>query len=188
MSDNDEAIEGSPIEGPPEAGESHTGRVKWFDPVKGFGFIATEMEGDILVHKSVLHDAGRESLSEGATVVCETVRREKGLQAVRLVSVDENTSTPRPPRPRGPRRAPMHRARERRDEVVPEGEVIEVEVKWFNRTKGYGFVTRGEGTDDIFIHAEVLRRRDMEDLVPGQRLRVRVGQGHRGPLVADVES
>lgn len=183
MSDNDEAIGGSP-----ESGESYTGRVKWFDPVKGFGFIATQTEGDILIHKSVLHDAGRESLGEGATVVCETVRREKGLQAVRLVSVDESTVEPRAPRPRGPRRAPMHRARGRRDEVAAEGEVIDVEVKWFNRTKGYGFVTQGEGTDDIFIHAEVLRRRDMEDLEPGQRLRVRVGQGQRGPLVADIET
>ena len=187
MSDNDEAIGGLPTEGTSPAGDGRTGRVKWFDPVKGFGFIATDSDGDILIHKTVLHDAGRETLEEGVTVVCETVRREKGLQAVRLASVDESTAEPRQFRPRGPRRAARHRPRGQGDAPVPEGEAIDVEVKWFNRTKGYGFVTRNDGSNDIFIHAEVLRRQGMEDLAPGQQLRVRIGVGQRGHLVAEIE-
>ena len=168
-------------------GSRFQGTVKWFDAVKGYGFIvASDGDGDILIHKSVLQQAGRETLNEGATVVCEAVRREKGLQATRLVELDDSTARPPTSRP-SPVRAPQHRSRPAQDRVVAEGDFIDVEVKWFNRIKGYGFVTQGEGTRDIFIHAEGLRRHGLQELEPGQRVRVRVGEGNRGPLVAEIE-
>lgn len=43
-------------------------------------------------------------------------------------------------------------------QVTPSSGLERVLVKWFNRTKGFGFLTRGEGTEDIFIHMETLRR------------------------------
>ena len=68
-----------------------------------------------------------------------------------------------------------------------EGEFFDATAKWFNAEKGYGFVTRGEGTPDVFVHIKALRRVGIEELLPGQSLRVRVGQGPKGPQVAEIE-
>jgi len=175
------------LENEPPTGSRYQGIVKWFDAVKGYGFVVSDSgDGDILIHKSVLQQSGRDNLHEGATVICEAVRREKGLQAIKLLELDDSTARPSPPKQMGGRAAP-YRNRPTTDPVAAEGEFIEVEVKWFNRIKGYGFVTQGEGTRDIFIHAEVLRRHGVQDLEPGQRVRVRIGEGSRGPLVAEIE-
>lgn len=105
------------------------------------------------------------------------------MQAMSIVEIDTSHAVPPPPRrpPRGP-------AAPRPDypPVEGDGDFVDVSVKWFNRVKGYGFVTRGEGTRDVFIHAEILRRQGIEDLQPGQQIRVRIGEGPRGPLVTDV--
>ena len=160
-----------------------SGRVQWFNAAKGFGFLTpADNSGDVFIHLSTLRQAGHEGVEEGATVVCEAVRGPKGLQAIRLIEVDATTAI----RPGfvsqedyddDPRHPPLQ----------AESDAFEVMVKWFNIEKGYGFVTRGEGTQDIFIHIKTLRKIGFADLKPGQLLLVRTGQGPKGPQVAEIE-
>ena len=75
------------------------GRVKWFDATRGFGFLVSDqVDGDVLLHFSVLRDHGRRSVPEGATIECVPVRLDRGLQAKRVISIDTSTALPQPAR------------------------------------------------------------------------------------------
>ena len=155
------------------------GKIKWFNALKGYGFITPDgMLGDVFIHHSALRQAGYDGVEQGATVRCEAVRGPKGLQAVRVLLVDMSTAIAVPVRPMREAEYPS---------VEAEGEFFEATAKWFNIEKGYGFVTRGEGTPDVFIHIKALRRVGIEELLPGQPLRVRVGRGPKGPQVAEIQ-
>lgn len=159
-----------------------SGTVKWFDVVKGYGFIVPDDgKDDVLIHSSCLKQFGREALDEGATVVCEVVRRPRGYQALKVLDVDDATAVRSPVQSQT---SPL--GRPTAANVVPIGEFETAIVKWFNRARGYGFVTRGEGTPDIFVHMETLRRFGVRDLVPGQEVRVRFGEGPKGLMVAEM--
>ena len=161
-------------------GQHCTGRVKWFDATRGFGFLISEdCQGDVLIHFSVLKEHGRRSLPEGATVECIAAHQDRGFQARKILSIDLSTALPMPARPV---HAPGERA-DRKALAEAAGEYEPVEVKWFNRVKGYGFLNRageGEEAEDIFVHMETVRQSQIVDLQPGQQLEARIAEGRKG--------
>lgn len=154
-----------------------TGVVKWFDVAKGFGFIVPDngMQ-DVLLHVTCLRRDGYQTILEGTRIVALVQRRERGYQAFRILSMDQSTAV-------HPSQLPPVKTHV---QVTPTSGLERVLVKWFNRTKGFGFLTRGEGTEDIFIHMETLRRFGMTELRPGQTVLIRFGTGDKGLMAAEI--
>jgi cold shock protein len=154
-----------------------TGVIKWFDVAKGFGFIVPDngMQ-DVLVHVTCLRRDGYQTVLEGTRVVALIQKRDRGYQAFRILSMDQSTAV-------HPSQMPPVKTHV---QVTPSSGLERVLVKWFNRTKGFGFLTRGEGTEDIFIHMETLRRFGLTELRPGQVVLVRFGDGDKGLMAAEI--
>ena len=161
-----------------------SGRVKWFNPTQGLGFIVSEQcTGDVLVHYSVLREHGRRSLREGALVECLVDRSDRGLQARQIISIDFTEALPRPIRS-------ATAAAERDDRpalTATAGGFEPVVVKSFNRTKGFGFLNRtSDHSEDIFIHMETVRLSGLADLQPEVSLEARIADGRRGLTAVEI--
>ena len=169
-----------PVELPPV-----TGRVKWFDATRGFGFLVSDdIDGDVLLHFSVLREHGRRSVPEGAVIECVPVRLERGLQAKRILSIDVSMALPQQPRSS----IPSAERSDRKALVDSAGEFEPVEVKWFNRVRGYGFVKRPDalGGEDVFVHMETVRSAHLPELQPGEKLEARIAPSGKGLTAVEL--
>ena len=156
------------------------GHVKWFDPNKGFGFIVAETGGpDILLHVNVLRNFGQSSVADGAWVEVVTHQTERGVQAVEVVSI-----TP-PARESEPLLTDIAQLDEAEILSAP---LEPARVKWFDKGKGFGFANVFGRAEDVFLHIEVLRQSGLADLQPGEALALRVIEGKRGRMAAEVRA
>jgi len=153
-----------------------SGLVKWFDVGRGYGFIIPDngMQ-DILLHLSCLKRDGFEAPLEGTRVICEAVARQKGYQCLRVLAVDTSTAI-----------NPVERRPRTHTNVTASSAWVRAKVKWFNRARGFGFASEGEGSPDIFIHMETLRKTAIADLLPDSWIYIRFGDGPKGKMAAEV--
>lgn len=156
------------------------GQVKWFDPSKGFGFVVSDSGGpDILLHVNVLRNFGQSSVADGARIEVVTHRTERGVQAVEVISI---TPPERSDSPVLTDFADMDMAALRQRPLEP------ARVKWFDKGKGFGFANVFGRPEDVFLHIEVLRQSGLADLQPGEALAMRVIEGKRGRMAAEVHA
>jgi len=154
------------------------GQVKWFDPTKGFGFVVAEEGGpDILLHVNVLRNFGQSSVADGAQIEIVTHRTDRGVQAIEVVSIvpPEREDTP-----------VLSDFADLEVGVLEDAPLDPARVKWFDKGKGFGFANVFGRPEDVFVHIEVLRQSGLADLQPGEAVAMRVIEGRRGRMAAEV--
>ncbi len=161
------------------------GLVKWFDLKRGYGFVIVEGKPDVLVHLSVINRDGCEVPLTGATINLTCEMRPKGLQCTKVHSVNNSTGFI-------PAETPV--SHERKVDPKTLSEWCRVCVKWFNRARGYGFVTTMPRNEhgDIYIHMESLRQMkgfsSRSIIQEGDEFDVRYGKTHKGFSVVEVRT
>lgn len=163
-----------------EVARQVTGLVKWFDPTKGYGFVLNDEGGsDILLHGNVLRNFGRSSVADHSRITVLVQPTARGLQAVEVLDILPPESDGTPP------------IADLDAEVIEHLDSLPLRparVKWFDKVKGFGFANIFGLADDIFIHVEVLRHSGFSDLAIGEAIGIRVIEGPRGLMAAQIVS
>ena len=171
LSQTFEAPSGPPVDG----------LVKWFNPEKGFGFVElSDGSGDAFLHGSVLSQSGINAVQPGETVKVRVGPGHKGPHITEIISVDSSTATP----------TTLRRSNFGPTTSNGSSSGIAVEetgsVKWFNVERGYGFIARDSGAEDVFVHISALERSGLTNLGEGQPVIVDVVEGRKGLEAARV--
>jgi CspA family cold shock protein len=161
------------------------GTVKFFNAAKGFGFVARDDGGeDVFVHISAVEQAGLQGLASGQPLGFTLVERNGKVSAIDIKIEGE----PMPIEDSGPRRddrgapgAAPSGARGRRQLT---GERTSGTVKFFNTTKGFGFIARDDGQADAFVHISAVQRAGMTGLDEGDRVAFDIEVDDRGKFAA----
>ena len=156
-------------------------KVKWYNPDKRYGFVVlSDGSGDAFLHATALAGLGIRTLQPGETLALRVAPTERGLLVTEVISVDSSTAAPSRPS--------WTRVGSASDRQPSEASVQEMgTVKWYNATKGFGFIVRDSGGKDVFLHASILDRADITSLSEGQRVFVDVAEGRRGPEAASIQ-
>ncbi len=166
------------IDGEDDDTRQVSGLVKWFDPVKGFGFVVAEAGGpDILLHVNVLRNFGQSSVADSAKIVISVQDTSRGVQAIEVLSIEP---------PLGNEDMALSDFVDLDLDEVRKLPLVPGRVKWFDKGKGFGFANIFSQPEDVFLHVEVLRRSGLADLQPGEALALRVVDGKRGRMAAEV--
>ncbi|SHI68690.1 cold-shock protein [Wenxinia saemankumensis] len=156
-----------------------TGHVKWFDTAKGYGFIVAEgVPRDVLLHGNVLRAFGQNSVADGAPIKIRAQQTPRGIQAVEILSIE-------PPAHQG-ESATLPDMRDLTPAELAALPLVPARVKWFDRTRGFGFANVYGRPEDVFVHIEVLRLSGLSDLEPGEAVALRIIDGRRGKMAAEV--
>lgn len=155
------------------------GTVKWFDPVKGFGFVVADGGGsDILLHVNVLRNFGQSSVADGARIVLMVQETDRGVQASSVAAITPPVGV----QPSLPDIIELDQAEIARTPLLP------ARIKWFDKTKGFGFANIFGRSEDVFVHMDVLRQSGLADMAPGEAIVLRVIDGKRGLMAAEVRA
>jgi cold shock protein len=156
------------------------GRVKWFDPTKGFGFIVSdETESDVLLHANVLRNFGQGSVADGAGITVRVQKTQRGVQAIEVVRIAP---------PEGVTFPLGDEAGQLASEDLLALPLEPARVKWFDKGKGFGFANVFGRAEDVFVHVEVLRVSGFADLAGGEAVVLRIVEGKRGRMAVQVLS
>jgi len=159
------------------SGPPLSGVVKWFSPEKGFGFVSlSDGSGDAFLHGSLLTQSGIGAVQPGETLEVRVGPGHKGPHVTEVLSVDGSTAVPM-----ASRRSIAQAATSNGPSVEETGT-----VKWFNTERGYGFITRSSGDDDVFVHISALERSGLAGLSEGDRVVIDVAEGRKGPEAARI--
>lgn len=167
---------------PPGDAARLSGKIKWFNRSKGFGFIVPDDgTGDVFLPLAVLDRSGYSEAPDGARIVFESVQGPKGRAVSQIFELDVSTAAPRKPREARP---PRH---EREEEARGPTEALDGVVKWYDTARGFGFILPNDGGKDVFVHVTALHRAGIEELQPGQSVRMQVAQGRRGREAVSIQ-